>query len=433
MTDAVRSHMPQAPGSLEETGVSPDFVEQLLLKTLAFSGEMTGSVLAERLGVRYTLIASVLEHLRKSQHVRIGGGGTVGGGPLFRYGVTEAGKRAAAVHYAQNQYVGPVPITLDEYTAYMAQCGRLDAGNVTPAAVKNAFSRLVLPSRVFDQLGPAIAAQHSLFIYGAPGNGKTVIAQTIRDALPADIAIPHAIVIDGHIIRVFDPVRHERIKTAAPNTALQPGSEDNRWVRCRRPVVTVGGELRMEALELGRHGAGSVHAPLQVVANGGVLVIDDFGRQRATPEEILNRWISPLESRVDYLTLPTGNSCEVPFQVLVVFATNLRPADLADEAFLRRIHYKVLVPSPTVDEFIQIFENYCREQQIEFDRDLAEHLVERELMPRHVHLRGVQPRDLIDHSLALAAYHGQPRVLTQELLAAACDSYFVDERELATA
>jgi SpoVK/Ycf46/Vps4 family AAA+-type ATPase len=207
---------------------------------------------------------------------------------------------------------------------------------------------------------------------------------------------------------------------------------DDRWVRCKRPVVTVGGELRLEALELGYSPvSGLYRAPLQAVANGGVLVIDDFGRQRASPREMLNRWIVPLESRVDHLVLQTGQKFELPFETLVVFATNLRPMDLLDEAFLRRIRYKVYADSPTREEFINIFELCCDDAGLPFERDLVAWLLDHELGPRDVHLRGCQPSDLIEHAMSLAEYTDQPRVLTAELLAAACTTYFLsDERQL---
>jgi hypothetical protein len=208
---------------------------------------------------------------------------------------------------------------------------------------------------------------------------------------------------------------------------------DSRWIHCRRPAVTVGGELTMDALDLGFSPAGFYRAPLQALANGGVLVIDDFGRQHISPRDLLNRWIVPLESRVDFLTLQTGQKFQLPFETFVVFATNLKPNDLLDEAFLRRIQYKVFAQSPTESEFIHIFDNYCRGQHLRFERSLVEALLERELRPRGVQLRGCQPRDLINHALSLAAYLGRPRELTFELLAASCAGYFVDDDDVAGA
>jgi predicted ATPase with chaperone activity len=291
----------------------------------------------------------------------------------------------------------------------------------------------VISQAVLDQLGPAINAGHSMFVYGPPGNGKTVISQAIRKLLTGDIAIPHAIEVEGSIIRFFDPVNHEPIESdeGAPAETLDLGARfDQRWIRCRRPMVMVGGELTLDALELSYNpSTGFYRAPVQAVANGGVLVIDDFGRQQVAPRDLLNRWIVPLESRVDFLTLQSGQKFELPFMVLVIFATNIKPAELVDEAFLRRIHYKVFAESPTVGEFMQIFENCCRERQIPFDRSLVQDLLKSYYEPRKIPLRGCQPRDLIDQVLSLAEYRSEPRQLTPDLLEAACASYFVDERE----
>jgi predicted ATPase with chaperone activity len=267
-------------------------------------------------------------------------------------------------------------------------------------------------------------------VYGPPGNGKTVIAQATRNLLAGDVMVPHAVDVEGQIIRVFDPVNHEAIGAAAHDNGIERRVDgDARWVRCRPPLVTVGGELTLESLELSATAPGLYQAPVQMVANGGVLVIDDFGRQHASPRALLNRWIVPLETRVDHLRLQTGQKIEIPFLVFVVFATNLKPADLADEAFLRRIQYKVRAESPTPAEFVEIFVNYCRDHDLPGDPALAREVIEHDLRPRRVPLRGCQPRDLIEHALSLASYLGAPRALTPELLSAACDTYFVADHD----
>jgi hypothetical protein len=240
--------------------------------------------------------------------------------------------------------------------------------------------------------------------------------------------------VEGGIIRIFDPVNHEPVASSDVDTALAGGPrQDRRWIRCRRPLVTVGGELTLDALELHYSPQTGVYrAPVQAIANGGVLVIDDFGRQQCSPRALLNRWIVPLESRVDYLTLQSGQKFEIPFMALMVFATNVKPAELVDEAFLRRIRYKVFAESPTPSEFERIFENHCREREVPFERSLVEYLVREYYRPRQLPLRGCQPRDLIDQALSLADYFGEPRRLTPDLLEAACASYFVDDRESAS-
>jgi SpoVK/Ycf46/Vps4 family AAA+-type ATPase len=271
-----------------------------------------------------------------------------------------------------------------------------------------------------------------MFVYGPPGNGKTVISQAIRNLLTGEIAIPHALEVEGNIVRLFDPVNHEALPFEEDDSSVDLGDRyDSRWVRCRRPLVMVGGELTLDALALSYNPTtGFYQAPTQTVANGGVLVIDDFGRQQCSPRDLLNRWIVPLESRVDFLTLQTGQKFEVPFMTLVVFATNIKPADLVDEAFLRRIHYKIFAESPSVADFMKIFENCCRDRDIEFNRRLVEQLLVEYYRPRKIALRGCQPRDLIEHALSRADYLSQPRRLTYELLEAGCASYFVDDSEV---
>jgi len=289
----------------------------------------------------------------------------------------------------------------------------------------------VLPNRVLDQLGPAVNAGHSLFVYGPPGNGKTVISQAIQNLLRGELSVPHAVDVDGHTIQVFDPVNHEPLPDPPVSDALELGSlHDRRWVRCKRPLVTVGGELTLDALELAYNPiSGFYRAPVQMLANGGVLVIDDFGRQRVPPQALLNRWISPLESRVDYLMLQSGQKMDVPFMVLVVFATNIKPVELVDEAFLRRIHYKVFAESPTLDEFKLIWSNACMDRGLLYEPSLVDYLMTQFYTPRGIAPRGCHPRDLIEQSLSLAEYLGEPRTLTPELMEAACASYFVDETQ----
>ena len=423
---------PPAPADLEQTGLSGDLVLQIVTKTLHLAGELSGTELSERLGVSFQIIEPALSLLKREHHCEISGGSVLGG-PSFRYRLTDAGRIRAALFLEHDHYIGALPVPLDQYTAYMKQFAD-EHLQPSRAAIAGAFSHLVLNRRVLDQLGPAIAAQHSLFVYGPPGNGKTVISQAIRDVLPGDIVVPHALSIDGHIIRVYDPVNHQPLEHAPEHASLaREDAFDRRWVPCKRPLITTGGELTLGALELGFSVAtGLYRAPLQVLANGGVLVIDDFGRQQCPAQVILSRWIVPLESGVDYLTLRTGQKFEVPFHAFVVFATNLKPSELVDEAFLRRIHYKVLAESPTDDEFVRIFENYCRAKRLDFDRSLAEHVLRNELRPRGVKARACHPRDLVEHSLSIAAYLEQPRALTTELLSEACATYFVEDRDLAT-
>jgi hypothetical protein len=424
--DALALH-PAAPHTLEETGLSFDLLEQLVLKMLHFSGEMSGAVLGRRLGLPYSAFAPVLEHLKLQYLVEVMGGGLVAG-PAYVYRLTATGRERALLHLEQSQYVGPAPVPFASYEAYMRAFAAARRQTVTRSRVRNAFGALVLSDHVLDQLGPAVNGGHSMFVYGAPGNGKTVISQATRNLLEGEIAIPHAVEAHGHIIQVFDAVAHDPLPP--PEGAREIFDEgqapDLRWVRCRRPLVMVGGELTLESLDLAYGQVSRFYqAPVQMAANGGVLVIDDFGRQRCSPAAMLNRWITPLESRIDFLTLQTGQKLPVPFVVLVIFATNVNPHELVDEAFLRRIHYKVHTESPTLPQFKEIFERCCQQQALEYDEALVDWLIRDHYTPRNIPLRGCHPRDLISQVVAFADYLEAPRRLTASLLEQAFRTYFV--------
>jgi hypothetical protein len=422
---------PLAASTLEQTGLNADLVQQLLIKTLYFGGELSGTDLAKRLGLSFSVFESSLDFLKNQRWVEISGG-SVFGSASYRYRITDAGRSRAALSLEQNQYVGVAPVPLAQYTKYMLAFKHAVPLRASRDDVRQAFSHMVVPDAIIDSVGPAVNAGHSMFVYGSAGNGKTMLAQAIRKLLVNDIAIPYALEVEGYIIKVFDPVNHEEQPLEDTEGALAVGVQyDRRWARCKRPLVMVGGELTMDALELRYNPtSGFYRAPVQMIANGGILVIDDFGRQHCSPRDLLNRWIVPLESRIDFMTLQSGQIFEVPFMVLLVLATNLKPTELADEAFLRRIQYKIFAESPKVEDFIRIFENYCRAKQIPFERPVVEHMLQEYYRPNQVPLRGCQPRDLINQALSLAAYLEQPKVLTPALMDAACRSYFVQDREV---
>jgi hypothetical protein len=298
--------------------------------------------------------------------------------------------------------------------------------------LERGFAHLVVDGDMMQQLGPALNAGKGVFLYGPPGNGKTLLAEGMGRTLGGEMHVPHAIEVDGHIITIFDPTCHQAVDAETDRTSLiATVSEDRRWVRVRRPVVVVGGELTLDMLDLAFNQlSGFYEAPIQLKANGGVFLVDDFGRQRMRPEDLLNRWIVPLESRVDYLTLHTGKKFQVPFDVLTMFATNLNPASLADEAFLRRIPYKIAVDDPTLDQFTRIFEMNCRARQLRFHRVMVAYLYRRHYRPLGRPLRACHPRDLLDQIVAICRYRGIEPVVTRELLDAACASYFVDGFEM---
>lgn len=421
---------PTAPQTVEEAGIGLDLILQLALKSLHFSGELAGTDLSRRLGLEFHVIQPALDLLKAQQQISIVGGGFMGGAS-YRYRISDTGRTRAALFLESSHYVGTAPVPLAQYQAYMRAYRAAMPRGATQERVRQAFSHLVISESVLDQLGPAINAGHSMFVYGPPGNGKTVISQAIHNLLEGDIAIPHALEVEGNIVRLFDPVNHEVVEPEQDRDSLTSlFAGDRRWVRCRRPMVMVGGELTLSSLELSYNPtSGFYRAPVQAIANGGVLVIDDFGRQQCSPRELLNRWIVPLESRVDFLTLQSGQKIELPFMTLIVFATNIRPAELVDEAFLRRIQYKIFAESPTVEDFKAIFATCCRDLGATAEPGLVEHVLVDYYRPRNIPLRGCHPRDLIKQALSLASYLDRPAHLTPDLLEAACNSYFVNDRE----
>jgi hypothetical protein len=415
---------PVPPSTLEQTGLPPDVLSQLVIKTL-YTGEASGTMLGDRLRVPYSIFERLIEAARAEKLVEVRGA-TGAGTAGYRYALTDLGRERARQFLDVNSYVGPAPVPLEQYVSYMTALAAM-RGHVDRERVHNGFLHLIVNPGILDQLGPAINSGKSVFLYGPPGNGKTVIAEGIGQTIGGDMYLPHAIDVEGQIITVFDPVNHESLETNEERLLVAAPSHDRRWVRVKRPVVTVGGELTLDMLDLTFNPIAKFYeAPLQLKSNGGVFVVDDFGRQRIRPRDLLNRWIVPLESRVDYLTLHTGKKFQVPFNVLIVFATNLNPETLADEAFLRRIPYKIYAKNPTVDEYSRIFEMNCRRRKLHFDPVVIEYLVRRYYEPRNIEMRACHPRDIVEQVVDMSRYQGREPTLARDLLDAACCSYFVE-------
>jgi hypothetical protein len=420
---------PPIPKTLEETGLAVDLIEQLLIKTL-YTGEATGLATADRIRLPFSMLEPLIEHARNERLIEVRGTtGSAGSGAAgYRYALTDAGRDRARLYLDANQYIGAAPVPL---TAYVAEMRALMAarGYIDRDRLRRGFSHLIIGENVLDQLGPAVNAGKALFLYGPPGNGKTVIAEGLGRTIGGDMYMPHAIAVEGHIITMFDPINHESLETDTDSSSIiAAAARDRRWVHIRRPVVMVGGELTLDMLDLSFNPLAKFYeAPIQLKANGGVFLVDDFGRQRMRPEDLLNRWIVPLESRIDYLTLHTGKKFQVPFDVLIVFATNLNPASLADEAFLRRIPYKISIEDPTIEQYSRIFEMNCKKRDLRFHQVMVAYLHRRHYDPMRRAMRACHPRDLLEHVTAMCRYRGIEPVITRELLDAACHAYFVDE------
>ena len=414
--------LPPRPRSLEDTGLSLSYVSDLVIRALYIVGEMTGQAIVELLHLPYeNVIDQAISYLRREQMCEVKGTGGIGE-KAYRYQATARGIERAKEVGERSQYLGPAPVTLKAYADMMKRQSTQNV-QVSEDNIRQAFSHLVLSDELLKQVGPAINSGRSIFRFGHAGNGKTSIAESVAKLLSDLVVIPYAIIIDGQIIRVFDPIHHE----ALPVAPGQDQSYDRRWVVSKRPIVIAGGELNMDSLDLVYDEYSKYYeAPLQMKANGGLFLIDDFGRQQMRPRDLLNRWIVPLEKRVDYLTLHTGKKIEVPFDQLIIFSTNIEPKQLVDEAFLRRIRYKIEVSNPTPAEYREIFRRVCRNKNIPYSDENLRYLFEQEYAQRKLELRACHPRDLVDQVIDLARFTRQQPVMSRELLAAACKSYFVE-------
>jgi predicted ATPase with chaperone activity len=407
------------PRSVEDTGLTLPFIADLALKHLGAVIEGRMADLAERLLLPLSIIEKALESLRREKLVEIAGGSGFAS-VTYTFRMTDAGRRRAAELVEGCSYLGPAPVTLDDYRD-MVEFQTVKSALVSPERVAQSFSHLIVNPGILARLGPAASSGRAIFLYGPPGNGKTAIAETVARMMPDTVYVPHAVTVGGQVIALFDPVSHDPVE----EPEIQ--DRDRRWVLVRRPVVTCGGELTLRMLDLDFNPVSRYYeAPLQMKANNGLFIVDDFGRQQAEPRHLLNRWIVPLDRGVDFLSLHTGMKFSIPFDMLVIFSTNMEPRSLVDEAFLRRIPYKIRIDHPSEGEFREIFARVCAAHGIAADPESVDYLLENYYRRFSVPLNACHPRDLVEHVVVSARYAGRPPGLTREALDEAWRNFFVE-------
>lgn len=415
--------VPPPPATFEEAGLDSATVESLILKYLAGIGTATGGQVAFELCLPAEPIIAFLANLKQQQIVVHVGSAGMGD---FTYRLTDAGRDRAQRYSRESLYVGPAPVPIDQYIAGV-QAQTITVMQPRRSELERAFADLLISEELFSVLGPAINSGRGMFLYGYPGNGKTSIAERITRCFGDEIYIPKCLICDGFVIKLFDGASHEPIQVTS-GSILKSGKFDPRWIKIRRPTIIVGGELTMPLLEIQyNQTSNTCEAPIQLKSNCGTLVIDDFGRQRMRPVELLNRWIVPLEKRYDFLTMPNGKKLQLPFDQLIIFSTNLEPKDLCDDAFLRRIPYKINVDDPTEEAFRKLFEFVGPGLGFEIDAHAKlaiDHLIETHYKPQNRPFRCCQPRDLMLQVRNRCRYFGLEQRLTPELFDAAVGVYF---------
>jgi MoxR-like ATPase len=390
------------------------------MKHVLFMGAFTIGEVTDRIKLPYSIIEKVMDKLREERFLEVKRA-TQLHKAAYRFCITDLGRSRSKTLLDICRYVGPAPVTLEQYRQRI-EMQTVKNLIVNRESFRQAFSHLVVDEDILRRLGPAVSSSRAIFLYGPPGNGKTTIAEIIGKILPGHIYIPYALLVNGDIITVYDAANH---------IAVHPDSEteetDSRWIYVRRPVVLAGGELTLRTLDLEFNPISKFYeAPLQMKANNGLFIVDDFGRQQMEPEHLINRWIVPLERRTDMLTLQTGMKFEIPFDQIMIFATNLEPKSLVDEAFLRRIPYKIKIDHPTRQQYAAIFIKACMANDIPFRKDVFDDLIENYYGQTGIKPNACHPKDIIENIIDDAQFYGKPPEMTRENISMAWQNYFVD-------
>ncbi|HEV3237076.1 MAG TPA: ATPase [Gemmataceae bacterium] len=429
LTDA-----PTAPDTMQQAGLSIGFLSDLIMKTIYNRGVLVGLDLARMLCLPFKIIEEGLRFLKDEKCIEVNGGDLIGR-VSYRFSLTELGRHRAQDAMKQCAYVGPAPVPLEDY---VEQTYRQAVTGISPnpEALRASFSHLVIKDDMFNAVGPAIVSGKSIFIYGPPGNGKTAMARAIGDFMNTsggEIYLPYAFLAEDSIITVYDQAVHETCEEslndrmddneATIRRLLNTGTVDPRWVKVRRPVIVTGGELTLGMLDLRYNSESNFYqAPLHVKANGGIFLVDDFGRQLCSPKELLNRWILPLEDRHDFLNVASGKKFQVPFEQLTIFSTNLDPKQLVDDAFLRRMRHKVEINAPERPVYEKIFSANCKRLGMNTCPAAVDYMYERHYNKGRT-CRASDCRDLLEIVQSICRFRKQPVELTKELMAEAAATF----------
>jgi MoxR-like ATPase len=428
------SFFPPPITKLEDTGLSLLWLQDLALKIFYYQGYLSGFRAAEEIALPFAgIVDQILESLKREKLIEVKSSQVGLGEGSYMYAITGAGMMRAREALERSQYAGPAPVPIEVYNESIRRQSRGRVA-ITIRTMRQILSNLVLSETTFQRLGPALNSGSSIFLYGPPGNGKTSVAKAFGNLVLSQVMyIPFALFLGGQIVKLYDSVNHQRVPSSETTTATGTGSlrsggrRDPRWIKIRRPFIMVGGELTLEGLDLVFDDTNKFYeAPFQVKANGGILLIDDFGRQQVRPRDLLNRWVVPLENRVDYLTLHTGRKIEIPFDVLVVFSTNLPPRDLVDEAFLRRLRHKIEIPDPSYEDYREIFKRVSQQKGVPYSDQALAYLLQEYYIKRNRKLRASHPRDLCDQMLDIARYQAIEPAMNKEMIDRSAQAYFVD-------